>query len=107
MDEDTRAKIERGRRVREALKQDEHEPLPPSEQIVVLYAAAHGLFDHLDATEVGWAERAVREALRESLPALARRIDAGERLSDEDWQRLDGQARATVSGARSSEATQA
>jgi F-type H+-transporting ATPase subunit alpha len=107
MDEDTRAKIERGRRVREALKQDEHEPLPPSEQIAVLYAAAHGLFDHLDATEVGWAERAVREALRESLPALARRIDAGERLSDEDWQRLDGQARATVSGARSSEATQA
>jgi F-type H+-transporting ATPase subunit alpha len=106
MDEDTRAKIERGRRVREALKQDEHEPLPPSEQIAVLYAAAHGLFDHLDTTDVGWAERAVREALRESLPALARRIDAGETPSDEDWRQLDGEARAAVAGARSSEAAQ-
>jgi F-type H+-transporting ATPase subunit alpha len=106
VDDDTRRKIERGRRVREALKQDEHDPLSPAEQIVVLNAVARGLFDQLDVTEVGWAERAVREAVMEGVPDLVRRIDGGERPSDEDWRTLDEVAHGAVSGARGGSAEQ-
>jgi F-type H+-transporting ATPase subunit alpha len=102
LDEDTRAKIERGRRVREALKQGEHDPLAPSEQIAVLYAAAHGLFDQLDVAEVHWAEDAVREAVRENLSDLARRIDHGEKPSEDDWKALSRSVRGALSGARGS-----
>ena len=45
LDEDTRLQLERGRRVREALKQQEAAPIPVVHQIALLLAVAEGLFD--------------------------------------------------------------
>lgn len=42
LDEETRAKLERGRRVREALQQPQYRPIPVDEQIAVLLAAGRG-----------------------------------------------------------------
>jgi len=52
LDEDTRAQLERGRRVREALKQKEAEPLPVAHQIALLLAVAEGLFDTIPIEEM-------------------------------------------------------
>jgi len=106
LDENTRAKVERGRRVREALKQGEHDPFAPAEQIAVLYAAAHGLFDQLKLPDVALAERAVRKAVRANLDDLCKRIESGGSLSDDDRQRLEAEMSGVLSGARDSQKKQ-
>jgi F-type H+/Na+-transporting ATPase subunit alpha len=88
LDEATRQAIERGRRVREVFKQPEFSPIPVAEQIAVLLAVTSGLFDDLPLEEVAEAEMALRRAVVENLSDLARRIEAGEALSDEDQERL-------------------
>jgi F-type H+-transporting ATPase subunit alpha len=67
LDEDTRASIEHGRRVREVLKQAEQAPLPVAEQVAVMRALNAGLFDELALEEVAAAEQALREAVREGM----------------------------------------
>lgn len=85
LDEETRNTIERGRRVREVLKQPQHQPRRVSEQIAVLKAVNEGLFDRLDLDRIAEAERAVREAVVERLLGIADSIDAGEALQDDAW----------------------
>ena len=53
LDEHTRQTLVRGRAVREALKQPLYDPLPATEQIAILLAAAAGLFDNLPAGACG------------------------------------------------------
>lgn len=89
LDEDTRATIERGRRVREVLKQPERRPLPAADQIAVLRAANQGLLDGLPVERIPEAERALRERVAEELGEITARIERGQRLSDADWERLD------------------
>ncbi|UCH34758.1 MAG: alternate F1F0 ATPase, F1 subunit alpha [Armatimonadota bacterium] len=88
LDEDTRSTLERGRRVREALKQPQYAPLPPAEQMAVLMAVTEGLFDDLSVERTRAAEEAVRAAVRERTPAVSKRIEQGEKLSDEDYETL-------------------
>lgn len=93
LDADTRAALERGRRVREALKQPERTPLRGSEQAVLFDAVNAGLFDEIPAADVTAAERALRAHIDEALPELCRRIDEGASLDEDDWQRVREQAR--------------
>jgi F-type H+-transporting ATPase subunit alpha len=104
LDDRTRAVIERGRRVREALRQREHAPMSPAEQIAVLRAVAGGLFDSLAIEEIADAEVAIRQALRECCGELACSIHAGARIDDRSWEGLDAASRAAVSGLRRAEA---
>lgn len=85
LDERTRQAIERGRRVREILKQDEGDALTPAEQVAVLLALNEGLFDPLPLERIRPAERRLREALRGAAD-WQRRVAAGERLTEEDKQ---------------------
>ena len=45
LDEATQAKLNRGRRTIEVLKQPLHRPLPVEKQVVILYALTHGFLD--------------------------------------------------------------
>jgi len=96
LDEDTRRTIERGRRVREALRQGEAQPLAPAEQVAVLHAATQGVFDALAVDAVRAATHRVARSMRETLGELAERIDAGAKPSDDDWNALLHDARAAV-----------
>ena len=60
LDERTRQAIERGRRVREILKQEEGDALTPLEQIAVLFALNEGLLDTVSVDEIRAAERRIR-----------------------------------------------
>ncbi|MBN1152983.1 MAG: alternate F1F0 ATPase, F1 subunit alpha [Dehalococcoidia bacterium] len=84
LDEQTRKALERGRRVREVLKQSQYEPVPASEQVAVLLALTSGVLDDVDVSGIKEAKPIIRKTMRESQPGLSRQIASGEELSDED-----------------------
>jgi F-type H+-transporting ATPase subunit alpha len=98
LDEATRQTLERGRRVREVLKQPQYEPMAMVEQIAVLLAVNAGVFDALAPAAVGEAEQAIRQAVTQALPEVCARLQAGHRLSEEDRQALLQVARAAIEG---------
>jgi F-type H+-transporting ATPase subunit alpha len=83
LDEKTRQRLTRGARVREVLKQREHDQIPVAEQVAVLLAATEGLFDDLAPDAVGDAETTVRRAAVTSHPDICEQIAAGEPLTGE------------------------
>ncbi len=78
LDPDTRAQLDRGRLVRDSLKQDEGAPMPVARQIMQLLAVTEGLFDSVPAEELDDAMAAVAAAV-DDLPA-AEEIAAGAKL---------------------------
>lgn len=98
LDEETRKTLERGRRVREILKQPQYTPLPVAEQIAALIAVTSGVWDHLEPEEIEGAESAIRQSVRERLPEVCRRIQSGEKLSEEDRKALLDNAQESLAG---------
>lgn len=80
LDEDTRAKLDRGRRVREILKQQERAQLSPAQQIVVLLAATSGLLDDVAVDDVRDAEARLLDTLAEPVSELEERLARDEGL---------------------------
>ncbi len=89
LDEDTRQTIERGKRVREVLKQPQYRPVAVAEQIAVFLAVTRGYFDPIALEKVAAGEKAIREAVVSELPDVCKRIEQGEPLSDEDRRALE------------------
>jgi len=81
-------RLERGRRVREVLKQYQFSPIPVGEQIAAMIAAIDGLFDEVPVESVVAAEADLREAARGEHEELFSRIQAGEELTDADLEAL-------------------
>jgi F-type H+-transporting ATPase subunit alpha len=96
LDEATRQTLERGRRVREVLKQPQYDPMPVPEQIAVLLAVTEGVFDALPPEQIAEAEQAIRQAVTGELPEVCEHLQAGSGLSDADRQALVRVARDTV-----------
>ena len=88
LDDATRAVIERGRRVREILKQPERQPLRVAEQVAILHALNQGLFDGVPLDGIVRAQARLRAEVTSELAPLCRRIDSGAALADDDWQAL-------------------
>src|SRR6056297_2041344 len=88
LDEETRAKLTRGQRVRAMLTQKEHDHFTVPEQIAVLLAATEGLLDDLDPDDVSDAQNKLRRMVRDELPDLAADLAAGEPLADDSRARL-------------------
>ncbi|MEZ6097698.1 MAG: alternate F1F0 ATPase, F1 subunit alpha [Pirellulaceae bacterium] len=84
LDEDTRQTLERGRRIRETLKQPQYQPLDVPEQIASLVAVTSGVFDELPPEEIMRAQRGVQRAMTDELSKLGEQIVSGEKLSDDD-----------------------
>lgn len=88
LDDATRHAIDRGRRVREVLKQNEAEALTACEQIAALLAVTAGLFDSVPLDQVARHERAVRASVLSQASDICVRIEAGEKLAEADRGRL-------------------
>lgn len=52
LDQATQAKLNRGRRTVEILKQGLHEPLPMAKQVLILYALTHGFLDSIPVNQL-------------------------------------------------------
>ncbi len=83
LDEETQGKLDRGRRVRELLKQAQYQPLSVAEQIVALRAVTGGSLDKIPLSRIGEAKLRLREALSSRAPEVARTLDSGRELSQE------------------------
>ncbi len=96
LDQETRKTLERGRRVREVLKQTQYHVMSVSEQIAILLAVTERVFDDLPLSEISEAEHAICQTLSEKLPEVCHRIEAGKILTDEDRKALVVLARRTI-----------
>jgi F-type H+-transporting ATPase subunit alpha len=88
LDDESRSQLERGRRLREVLKQGEHELISVAGQVAALLAVLDGAFDDLEASEVGHAARLVRRAVHERQPELCERVESGAPLAPDDRARI-------------------
>ena len=84
LDEETLATLERGRRVREILKQPQFAPLSVPEQIAVLLSLVSGVFDNTPISNMRAAEGAVLRVLLDDYPDVAEAILQGKPLTKEE-----------------------
>jgi F-type H+/Na+-transporting ATPase subunit alpha len=88
LDEETRKRLERGRRIREVLKQGEYERLDVPEQIAILLAATTGLFDEIPIDKIAEAETAICQAMNKGMSDLASDIARDLEFSEEMRSRI-------------------
>lgn len=83
LDEATKAKLTRGRRVVEALKQRENEPYALWQEVVVLYAATNGYLDSTPEDKVVEKVDSLFALIESSHQALIEKIDKEKALTDD------------------------
>ncbi|HSJ29118.1 MAG TPA: alternate F1F0 ATPase, F1 subunit alpha [Acidimicrobiia bacterium] len=100
LEEGRRLALERGRRVREVLKQAEHSSLSPGEQIAVLLAVVEGVFDEVPVGAMADAQAAVRRQVQSDGVEILRSLTAGSDLDAKSRERLVSMAREAIAGHR-------
>ena len=81
LDEHTQHTLERGRRIREVLKQGQSQPLPAAAQMAILLAVTGGLLDTVPLDRVAEAECRVAQAMAQQFPDLWDLIHRGGALT--------------------------
>ncbi len=84
LDEETKVKLRRGKRVREILKQNRLDTLEVAEQIALLRALTLGWFDPIDLKQINQAKSVVRQVIYEKTAEVCEKINVGESLSEEE-----------------------
>ncbi len=82
LEESRHRQLERGRRVREVLKQRQYEPLTVAAQLAELIAVTEGLLDDIAVDDITGVLPALRRAVADA-PDLVEQIHAGEPLTDD------------------------
>ena len=83
LDEDTRNKLERGKRIVEILKQGQYQPMPVEEQSAIFFAVTSGLMDDVPVEKITEFEKKVLENIRNSAADVLTEIKKSGELSDE------------------------
>src|SRR5690625_4579590 len=83
LDRATQARLTRGERTVEILKQSQYAPMPVEEQVVVIYAATNGYLDDLEASQVGQFEKGFLEYLHSEQADILSDIASSGDLSEE------------------------
>lgn len=88
LDAQTQQTLDRGRRIREILKQPQSCPLAAAEQIAILFAVTQGLFDAVPLEHLKAAEQRVAQTMLQQLPEMCDRIHSGSPLTQGDLDTL-------------------
>ena len=96
LDDHTKQVIAHGTRIRQLFKQPEMQPVPVPEQLIVLLALTHGLFDQVPLKHIGTAELAVRKQASQLPAATVHGIFASEPLTQQDEQTIVALANAAL-----------
>ena len=83
LDKTTQARLSRGERMMELLKQAQYQPMPVEEQIVVIYAGVNRFLDELPLEKVVPFEREYLHFLRSGYPQLLEGIREKKALDEE------------------------
>jgi len=74
LDKSTQAKLERGKRMMELLKQDQYQPMPVQDQVAVLFAGSRGYMDDISEDSVRKFEREFLDFMKNSKPEILEEI---------------------------------
>ena len=88
VEKETLRKIERGRRIREILKQPRVDPVSGGEQVLILLSVDRGFIDAIPIEKVSAFTRALRERVAPQHGDLMTKIEKGEELQEEEWDAL-------------------
>lgn len=88
LDDNTRQALERGKRVREVLRQGRYSPVKDYEQVAIMLALTEGLLDPIDIKEIKAAEKRIMEKIFSALPHICARIQRGDSLAEADRKSL-------------------
>src|SRR5690625_33993 len=84
LDKETQKSIERGKRIRAIFKQPEQSPVSVPEQLLVLHALIHGVFDDVPLDRMTEAEHQVRTKHSDLPKEILNRIYDSKNLNDEE-----------------------
>ena len=84
LDESTAAKLKRGQRTVEVLKQGENKPLPVEQQVVILYALVNGYLDDIEVKDINRFEDEFLSWLKSNNEGLLNKIRETHDLPDKD-----------------------
>lgn len=90
LDKATQARLDRGRRLREILKQPQFLPVPVTNQIVVIYATTNGFADEIQITDMAEWENELIRYMENSHPNLLSDIMEEKQLTDKIEEQLMG-----------------
>lgn len=88
LDKATKQQLLRGQKLTDVLKQPQYQPLSVAEQISILFAADEGLLDEVESKDIQAFKKDWFDYFNANLSELAKRLNAGEGLSDEDKETL-------------------
>jgi F-type H+-transporting ATPase subunit alpha len=88
LDPSTRARLERGQRATEVLKQPEFDPLSMHEEVEVLFALGNGYLDDVPVDKVGPFQQEFRQFMEASYGELGRSIEEQKALTPEIEEQL-------------------
>ena len=88
LDKSTKAKLERGARLVELLKQPQYQPMSTQEQVASMYAATRGYMDDVPVASIQSFERELLEYLRSAKGSILEDIKTREKLDDDIEGRL-------------------
>ncbi|GAB4334607.1 MAG: alternate F1F0 ATPase, F1 subunit alpha [Candidatus Abyssubacteria bacterium] len=88
LDEETRKTLERGKRVREILKQSQYEPMAVPEQVAALVAVNGGVFDRFPPERIPEFEKRIGAAVNQQLPQVCEDIRSGKKLTNQDFEAM-------------------
>ena len=88
LDKSTKAKLERGARLVELLKQPQYQPMSTQEQVASMYAATRGYMDDVPVASIQSFERDLLDFLRGSKASILEDIKTREKLDDDIEARL-------------------
>ena len=83
LDASTRQQLERGKRLRELLKQPQFSPLVLAEQVAIVYAGVKGLIDEVPVDKVVDFSRELREYIKSNKPEFISEIQDKKVMSPE------------------------
>ncbi len=90
LDKRTRDQLERGKRMEELLKQDQFEPMPVEQQVIVLFAGGNGYLDDVPVDRVRQFEKELLRFLASSHPGVEEAIRKDKAISPEIEKLLRG-----------------
>ncbi|MEK9129962.1 MAG: F0F1 ATP synthase subunit alpha [Patescibacteria group bacterium] len=83
LDEITKNRIERGKRLTEILKQGQFEPMPIEHQVAIIFAATQGFLDNIPAEQIKIFENKFHEYLKIEQKELLNEIKEKKELTEE------------------------
>lgn len=89
LDEDTKARIESGRKYVELLKQGQNAPIPFYKQAVAIYAANNGIFEGASVENTSKIEETFLAFVERDRKEIFDQIETGREITDELVEKLD------------------